>query len=108
MVPHRIFQDFRACPNHRNKAGGSLLAAIGGSLLLSACGGGDSDRSNLAGSAGACESFDCKALLVDVADKVVTPAMEEFETKAATLESAVTSWGADQNNTALKSDAQDA
>jgi predicted lipoprotein len=88
--------------------GGALLAAIGGSMLLSACGGGDSGGSNLVRNSGACEAFDCKALVVNVADNVVTPAMKDFESKAANLDSAVAAWRADQANAGLKSDAQEA
>lgn len=106
MILHRIFQGSGARGHRGKRSGGTLLTVIGGSLLLAACGGGGSEGDNLVGSSGACESFDCQALLANVADNVVIPAMKDFETRAATLDNAVAAWRADQDNTSLKADAR--
>ncbi|SFR65302.1 Predicted lipoprotein [Marinobacter daqiaonensis] len=86
----------------------TLTAVIGGSALLSACGGSGGGDGTGNQETGACSAFDCQAMLENVADNVVIPAMIDFEARANHLESAVSAWRADQNNDTLKQEARQA
>jgi len=83
----------------------SVLSAI---IALAGCGGSGGSDTISSQNDSICASFACQSMLENIADKVVTPMIQEFDTTAGTLDSAITAWQADPNDNALKTAAREA
>ena len=81
-----------------------LFAVIG----LVGCGGSSGSDTTSSQNASICATFACQSMLENIADNVVKPMIQEFDTTAGTLDSAITAWQADPNDNVLKTAAREA
>lgn len=82
------------------------VAVVLSTLALIACGGpGGGSASN---SSNICTSFSCQAMLENLADNIVSPMILDFETKTASLDSAMHDWMQTPNDDELKLSARQA
>lgn len=85
----------------------TLLTAV---VVLTACGGGSSGGSenSQVQTTGVCESFDCRKMLENLADNVVTPMIGAFNARVETLNVAVGAWQQSPQSPQLQTEARQA